>query len=274
MENTPKQPQFEPVDVSKLSEGMLLDRPLYVHLSANDRYIMLANAFMPLDPDVLVKFRRFGKVYSSVPAAAARFPLIERTARAVREQLLNDELAAFERNRGVRDATLWLVDYVFGVAETFDPIVLFVHHAFGVPDSKMLLHVSNLSVASFERDLKASALSGLIALWMGYTDVEFITQFVETVFCTEAHKSGSLPGAKKHDRRFEHLGGSDELADIVLVASFIERRKKGGALLPSNSRVARKLAKLFNLVPAETDEGRGAVRWGAVRRGANEQQSA
>jgi hypothetical protein len=112
-----------------------------------------------------------------------------------------------------------------------------------VPKAETLLHVSDLSVVEYEKRLRLTALSGLLALWLGYSNTRFLCQFAEAVFA-----GAGAPGVGKLDHRFKILD-ADELAEIV---DFVREQFFESGPKHAQGRVARKLGHHFaNLVSGE-----------------------
>lgn len=236
---------FIPVELEKLQAGMLVDRSLHVHLPANDRYVMLAKALHPLEQATLDKIKRYGGAFAAEPEITSRFPTLELTAQAIRDACDNGELAPFEKNLAARNASEWVVDALFGKHCDPTPPLFVFHKAFGVPRPETLLHVSDLSVEACERGIKLAAVAGLIALWLGYSDTQFLIQFAETVFCAEARVAGSAPGIVAPDRRFLKPGPADELPESIELARWLLDNPPG-ALAP-NLRIVKKLRRQFRV---------------------------
>ena len=236
--------KFVPVEIGKLQAGMLVDRPLHIFLPANQRYILMVKAFQPLESRVLDKLKHFGQVFSTEPELDARYPQLAEAARTVRALCDDAETAPFEKNRNLRTVSNWIIDCVLGSSRDDYAPLFFFHRAFGVPKPETLLYVADFSVNAYERGLRLAAISGLLALWLGYSDTGFLVQLAETVFCAEIRgASAAVPGVDAADFRFRQTGRGDELAELVELAQWIVMRAPG-ARLPG-SRVARKIERQF-----------------------------
>jgi hypothetical protein len=260
---------YIPVDLATLKEGMLVDRSLYVFLPGNNRYFRLAKALYPLEARVLEKLQRQGQVFSDERPIDDRFPDLGESVRVVRELAGNAELAPFEKNRAIREATTWLAPSVLDREKFAWEGVLavhFMHRAFGVPRPETMAFVSDLSVEMYERSLKLAACAGTMALWLGYSDAAFLAEFVENVFCEaigsyretpatplEMIDGGEVPGVARREHRFRWLladralceRAGDELASVVELARFTSGGTGTDGELAKLSRAARKLAREF-----------------------------
>ncbi len=236
--------KFVPVEMTKLQAGMLVDRPLHIFLPANQRYILMVNAFQPLEPRVLDKLKHFGQVFSTEPELDERYPQLAEAARSVRALCDDPEIAPFEKNRSLRGISSWIIDCVLGTSRDDYAPLFFFHRAFGVPKPETLLYVADFSVDAYERGLRLAAVSGLLALWLGYSDTGYLMQLAETVFCAELRGTNlAVPGVDAADFRFRQTGRGDELAELVELAQWIVMRVPG-ARLPA-TRVARKIERQF-----------------------------
>ncbi|MBI3555155.1 MAG: hypothetical protein HY074_02685 [Deltaproteobacteria bacterium] len=232
------------MEIAKLQAGMLVDRPLHIFLPTNQRFILMVNAFQPLEPRVLEKLKRFGQVFSTEPELDQRYPQLAEAARAVRALCDDTETAPFEKNRSLRAVSGWIVDCVLGSGRDDYAPLFFFNRAFGVPKPETLLHVADFSVDAYERGLRLAAVSGLLALWLGYADTGYLVQLAETVFCAEiGGVSGNVPGVAKADFRFRQASRGDELAELVELAQWIVMRAPGSPL--PVSRIARKIERQF-----------------------------
>jgi hypothetical protein len=175
-------------------------------------------------------------------------------------------LAPFEKNKAIRSATEWLSRKVLGPKPDFMAALFFFHRSFGVPKSETMVYVSDVSLQVYEKSLKLAAMSGLLALWLGYSDTSFLSQFVESVFCQEIDptpaialerlSSGLVPGVGEADRRFQSRlafsgdtlrAAGDELASIVEAARVLIGEGQGAKADVMVSRVVRKLSRQFGL---------------------------
>lgn len=110
----------------------------------------------------------------------------------------DESLAPFEKNRKIIAVTRWMVSHIlpFNQAQKQERLVplLFFHKTFGVPKQETLQFMSGISVVMYERSLVAG-MSGVVALWLGYSDKAFLSEFVGAVFCEEVG-SGTGSGNK------------------------------------------------------------------------------
>jgi hypothetical protein len=236
--------KFVPVEIAKLQAGMLVDRPLHIFLPANQRYILMVKPFQPLEQRVLDKLKHFGQVFSPVDELDLRYPQLAAAALEVRTLCDNVELAPFEKNRSLRGVSSWIVDCVLGLSRDDYAPLFFFHRAFGVPKPETLLYVADFSVDAYERGLRLAAVTGLLALWLGFSDTGFLVQLAETVFCAEIRGTNvAIPGVDTPDFRFRQTGRGDELAELVELAQWIVMRVPGSPL--PVSRIARKIERQF-----------------------------
>ncbi len=244
------QTKFIPVSIESLKVGQLVERPLYVFLASNARYILLVKPLHPLEERIFGKFLKLGQVFSTQPALDLIFPRLQNGARDVRAICDDEGKAPFEKNREIAALTDWLAPRVLHKNGDAMSALFFFHRAFGVPKPETLVYLSDLSVEMYERSLKLAAVSGVLALWLGYSDTAFLTQFAESVFCeeisSEAVNAGRVPGVQAQDYRFQNrASGSDELQEMVSYARVIcgfdrdaEDQRKG--------RVRAKLERRFS----------------------------
>lgn len=262
MENASSQ-TFIAVDEASLKEGMILDRPLYIFLEQNQRYVRLVHALHPLEERVFSKLRKSGKIFSTIESPERRYPRLTAAAKNARALCEDRDAAPFEKNRETRAALKPVIEIAFrngteGLALN-DPAaaVLFIHLVLGVPPAETLRSLEDLSVEAYERGIKCAALCGIFALLLGYADAGLLRQYVSAVFCSELRALGgaevSLP--EKFDARFsEILGGADagaagalndELLDLMPVA----REVAAGSPAPA-TRVCRKIRRQLEAAPA------------------------
>lgn len=281
-----EQKNYIPVDLSTLEVGMLLERPLYVYFSGSQKHIRLVSALQPLEERIFEKLQKVGAVFSTEPALSDRFPDLVGRGNFTRTLCDNRELAPFEKNFELRKLTSWLVPFVFGPSVDLHAPLFFFHRAFGAPAAETLQYVSDLSVDMCGRSLKVSTLAGVLALWLGYSDTEFLRQFATSVFCEEVGRyansgfvdeaaaarpasaeelaetatmlvSGQVPGIAEMDDRFRLLlsareqlaSAGDELKDVVEYARKLWAMPTvtSGA---DTTRIARKLKKFLLEKPA------------------------
>ena len=236
--------KFVPVEIAKLQAGMLVDRPLHIFLPANQRYILMVKPFQPLEQRMLDKLKHFGQVFSTEDEIDQRYPQLAAAASEVRALCDNVEVAPFEKNRSLRGVSNWIVDCVLGSSRDDYVPLFFFHRAFGVPKPATLLYVADFSVDAYERGLRLAAITGLLALWLGYSDTGYLVQLAETVFCSEIRGTNiAVPGVEEADFRFRQTGRGDELAELVELAQWLVMRVPGSPL-PS-SRIARKIERQF-----------------------------
>lgn len=252
---------YMPVDAATVELGMLMDRPLYVYLEKNSRYICIIHAYQPVEQSHLDKIAKTsGKLFTSEVTVEEKLPLLKESVARVKELCESDD-APFEKNRALREATLWLQPHVLGPSTNTLATVFFFKRAFDVPRAATLQHVSDFSVEAQERCLKFAATAGLFALWLGYSSPAFLLQFVESLFCRELTAQEAVPGTSKQDHRFRKLveigdnfkATTDELNEVVAFTRWVLTRKRGETVAPS-LRVTRKLSKLFAHAFAVEDE--------------------
>lgn len=271
--------KYSPVDITTLEAGMLVERPLYAYFSSNQKYIRLIEALHPLEVRTLEKFKKIGAVFSTEPSIDDRYASLSATARAVRLLCNDRDAASFEKNRSIRDTTRWLAPHVLKRGGDLYVPVFFFHRAFGVPNAETLQFMSDLSVVMCERSLKVATIAGVLALWLGYSDTAFLTQFAATVFCeevgrynnaavvsdfgkiTDEHRvasaqmivDGHVPGVAFVDERFTLVmshkhsvaAAGDELRSLIEYARWVcgadDKETQGIA----HWRVTRKLKKFL-----------------------------
>ncbi|MBI2604595.1 MAG: hypothetical protein HYW49_00805 [Deltaproteobacteria bacterium] len=257
MENASSQ-TFVAVDEASLKEGMILDRPLYIFLERNQRFVRLANALHPLEERVFSKLRKSGKIFSTIEPSETRYPRLTAAAKNVRALCEDRDAAPFEKNRETRAALKPVIEIVFqndadGLTLN-EPVaaVLFMHLVLGVPAAGTLRCLEDRSVEAYERGIKCAAVCGIFALLLGYADTGLLRQYISAVFCSELHALGdaevSLP--EKFDVRFSGIldgaeadtagASNDELRDLMAVA----REVAAGSIAPV-TRAYRKIRRLF-----------------------------
>lgn len=242
--------EYTPLEIESLEVGMLLDRPLYVHLPTNNRYVLLVKPLQQLEEATFAKLKRFGKIFTIGSTVVERYPELAGTAKILRTLCDDNQRAPFEKNREVYEATRWLYPLLFGAGADVLVPIFFVRLAFDVPRPETLLHVSDFSVESYERGIALGAIACLLAAWLGYTDSAFLSQFAETTFCRELVEREFIPGVDESDHRFRVLAAigdnfaatGDELAEVVQLARWIARGAQGD--MP-RLRVSRKLKQRF-----------------------------
>lgn len=270
-----EQNKYIPVNIASLEAGMLVERPLYAYFSVSQKHIRMVSALQPLEARVLEKLQKIGSVFSTEEGLEKRYPELIGSGRRVRGLCDNRDAASFEKNAEIKKYTKWLVPFVFGPNKDLMAALFFFHRAFGAPPAETLQFVSDLSVTMCERSLKTSALAGVLALWLGYADSEYLTQFVGAVFCEEVGRysqegfidesqavsdeeraaaaamisAGKIPGLESVDERFKLLLSSrdliasagDEMKNVVEYARELSGVKPEGST--ETWRVSRKVGK-------------------------------
>lgn len=271
------QDKYIAVDMGSLEPGMLVERPLYGYFSVGQKYIRMVAPLQPLEPRVLEKLQKIGSVFSTEEGIEKRYPDLIGTGRIVRRFCDNRDVPPFEKNAEVKKFTKWLVPLVLGPNKDLTASLFFFHRAFGAPPAETLQFVSDLSVTMCERSLRTSALAGVLALWLGYTDTEYLTQFAGAVFCEEVGRysqegfvdelsevsdderavaaamlrEGKIPGLESVDERFKLLLSSRDLIASAgdEMKSVVEYARELSGVRPEGStetwRVSRKLKEFL-----------------------------
>lgn len=226
--------------------GALVERPLYIWLTSNKRFIQMVKALHPLEQTAVDKFKRYGNVYSPVPAFEKLYGGLIRSIHEIRDILDVEDTPNYSTHSKVLELTKWLVPHAWPVLEkipvpaslkasekieeksandgqippgVFPPInnkipVIFIHRILGVPRQETLHHLAEHSIVMYERALVTAAHAGLYAIWLGFLNKEMLSKFIEVIFCEEISLSEA-----------NHIGvgleteGPIELSDTELKAS-------------------------------------------------------
>ena len=274
MGNSTEVRKFVPVDITTLEAGMLVERPLYGYFSSNQKHIRLCKAMTPLEARTLEKLKKIGAVFSTEPSIDDRFTTLTATARAVRLFCDDRDAASFEKNRSVRDMTRWLVPHALKRGGNLFAPVFFFHRAFGVPNAETLQFVSDLSVVMCERSLKVATISGVLALWLGYSDTAFLTQFAATVFCEEVGRyHDALIVGEQGAVSDEHRVASAQMITEGRVPglSFIDERftllmSKRASVIAAGDELRSVIDYARWVCGAETSETQGIAHWRVTRK--------
>ncbi|MEW6057169.1 MAG: hypothetical protein AB1540_11200 [Bdellovibrionota bacterium] len=270
------QGKYKTVDLTTLRVGMLVDRPLYMFLPSQNKYVCMIRELHPLEERTLEKFKRLGNVYSSLGTLGERFPKLRRSAVIVNELCESTDVPSFDKNRRIRRATRWLVPHLFD--QNSLATVLFFYRTFRIPVSETLFYVADLSIENYEKSVRLSTTAGLIALWLGYSNASFIRQFVETAFCEAIAAQGlsseggsfllsdeqrrkalqlieskKVPGVPMLDQRFKSLLASqntckalgDELVEVLEFSRWVCGQEQMNFQRVEQMRIARKLIGQF-----------------------------
>lgn len=210
------------VDPANLKVGMLVDRPLFVHLTKNGKYVRLANAFAPLTIKTHEKLMSYGKIFSTADTLNARYPDLEFTAETIKSICQKNELAPFEKNNELKVTLAPIIDKVFKNTSTgnWDPTasglgfglndvsycVFLMNRAFKFTEGHGLEYLENLSVDHYLESLRRAAIAGMFALLIDYSDYELIRQYMVAVFAEDAFADegggSSFPGIDDLSDRF------------------------------------------------------------------------
>lgn len=245
---------FQPVSLESLRMGTLVDRSLYIFLPKNEKYLPVAKKFYPLEERAVAVIKEYGAVFSPDSPIESVYPRLLGAAHEVRGACDNDALAPFEKVCVILDATTWLVPLVQPTEKASPdllPVLFFFYRAFSIPEPRTLTYVADISLELYERAISLSALCGVFALWLGYTDTAFLSCFVETVFCEDVageFLEGRIPGVgdqvwRLSDRlrtaREQIRSGAigDELYELVEFARAVQAGEDRKRFL----RIARKL---------------------------------
>ncbi len=220
--NNQSQKYFE-ISCDSLMIGALVDRPLYIYLPKNEKYICILNAFHPIDSRIHSKLLKSGRVFSTLDSAKNRYPEIIHHSQIIRELCQNQELTHFEKN-------LFIFKALQNILETFikdtsthewDPTAtesglilndthaaaIFITETFQAPIHGSLEYLENLSIECFNQGLIRAVYAGIFALLLEYTDYEFIRQYCTAVFYDEVRRwvklDSEIPEFKKLDKRFQ-----------------------------------------------------------------------
>lgn len=238
MSEEQRRSQFFAVDISTLRVGMLAERTLYLHLKTNGRYVRFVHAFHPLEEHKLEKIKKHGDVFSDTEAVEKAFPLFATTAQRVKTLCEDPNKAPFEKNLQLHQETAWVFHSLFSVEGNANqkqlPLIL-MNWAFGKPAESTLLSVAEESIEIYERALLHASLSALIAVWLGYSNYNFVSQLLETVF-QESIKTGT--------GYFERNDG-DELSQILQFSKEVVKNGFKPLSTMRFFRIARKLLKIF-----------------------------
>lgn len=270
---------YKLVEFYSLKVGMLIERPIYAHLTANDKYILLAKALHPLEQSAYDKMRRFTKLYSPLDAIDQQYPKLPEAAFEIKKAFEENKLAPFELNLLILQKTEWLIESVLdfentqGLSMQSIAPVIFFHRVFNVPVAETLQYLADQSIVTYEKALKRAATAGLIALWLGFNNSKFLTQYVSAAFCEEvgffedgidvanATKKDSLtkitknqiPGVTLFEKRFQtimtqelkSLSLEDELNEIIEFARALNGETHHYGPHVDRCRIARKLEQLL-----------------------------
>ncbi len=124
--------------------------------------------------------------------------MLQATATTLLEILNDADQASFEKGATIRENLKWVIELFcplfIETAEVSPGIGRFVDvevaawlclKILNAPGPEIILALSDLSLAVFERSLFTATSSGILALLLGYTDPEFLKTFVSTVFAAE-----------------------------------------------------------------------------------------
>ncbi len=240
--------QYSPVNITNLKAGMLLERPLYIYLSSNNRYIQLAKELHPLENKTLEKIQKIGNVFSTKTPLEEKLPHLIETAAYVKNTCEDERLASFEKNFSIQEKTEWIKDHIFH-AKNLIP-VFFLNRALGVPRGEILKHVEDFSYETYEQCLRYCAIAGMFALWLGYYQKDLLSLFIEVLFCETLENK---PKSLQTDPRFNLLTENqtaysyDEFFEIQILAKWYAGLHPSLDISLSQLRVTRKLSKLLKL---------------------------
>lgn len=183
--------QYFEVRLDSLKVGMLLDRPLFIYLASNERYIQLTKPLSPLDEKDLEKMRKIGKIFSDQKGIDDQYPELSGAAQKTCEILENKDMrfAPFEVEFYLREKLEWLRPILFTkfyrrVQREADVLVpvFFVSRILSVPSKDLLELVAGKSVVHFEQGLRFCGHVGALGLFSGFNDLSYLRALTQQAF--------------------------------------------------------------------------------------------
>lgn len=178
-------PTYHEISLDTLSEGILLDRALSVFLPANNRYVQVAPALLPLEARVLRVIKKYGTAWSDEPPFNQRYPLFQQTEEQLRSLLSDSEMAPFEKQIKIQKTLLWVWRELalLSAAPNFNLVTVLMVHVLSSPKPETLSYFSERSLDITQHSLKVASVAAFILLSSSYSNKEFLASIMNAAFC-------------------------------------------------------------------------------------------